>query len=257
MPGAAILAATAALRAGAGKLQIGVPAPVSVAVAVAVPEALVVGFDESEKGAPDASSVDRIAERARKADAFVIGPGMTQGEVTNDFVRAVLERTKTAVVVDAAALFALRSGAKSRRSLILTPHAGEMATMLDVAREEVEADPFGYAVTASRAFDAVVVMKGETTYVTAPDGTAYVNTDGDIGLATSGSGDTLAGIIGGLLARGLDPARAAAWGVALHARAGKTLSRKMGMGFLARELLECIPYEMRRLTQPGSKRRSR
>ncbi len=119
--------------------------------------------------------------------------------------------------------------------------------MLDVARDEIERDPARHARVAAERFGVVVALKGEQTYVATPDGDLYRNDRGDIGLATSGSGDVLAGIIGGLIARGAVPVRAAIWGVALHARAGTRLAQRIGLGFLARELPSEIPPLLREL----------
>ncbi|MEA2687709.1 MAG: ADP-dependent NAD(P)H-hydrate dehydratase, partial [Candidatus Eremiobacteraeota bacterium] len=156
--------------------------------------------------------------------------------------------------IDAAALacFSDRADAiaRLRGRAILTPHAGEMASMMQCAREDVEANPESFARDAARRFHAVVALKGETTHIADPGGALYRNAHGDIGLATSGSGDVLAGIIGGLLARGTEPLHAAAWGVYLHARAGEVLARRIGMGFLARELSAEVPSLMRLLVEP-------
>jgi NAD(P)H-hydrate repair Nnr-like enzyme with NAD(P)H-hydrate dehydratase domain len=123
-----------------------------------------------------------------------------------------------------------------------------MATMLGCSRDEVEAEPDRIAQNAARMFRAIVVLKGAVTHLAEPGGALYRNERGDAGLATSGSGDVLAGIIGGLLARGTPPLHAAAWGVYLHARAGDVLSRRTGLGFLARELAAEVPPLMRELS---------
>jgi hydroxyethylthiazole kinase-like uncharacterized protein yjeF len=125
---------------------------------------------------------------------------------------------------------------------VLTPHAGEMAALLDLSKPDVEADPVAAARTAAARFAAVVVMKGEVTHIVTPDGRAWRHDGGVVGLGTGGSGDVLAGLIGGLLARGAEPAQAAIWGVHVHGAAGEALTRRQGaVGFLARELPAEIP----------------
>lgn len=125
------------------------------------------------------------------------------------------------------------------------PHAGEMAAMLGRDRVEIKADPQAAALEAAARFKAVVAMKGSKTYIAAPDRRVGLNRCGNIGLATSGSEGTLAGIIAGLAARGADPVQAAVWGIYLHARAGDVLAKRVGpLGFLARELLAEIPALM-------------
>ncbi len=240
MPGAAVLAATAALRAGAGKLQVGTCASVAAHVAIAVPEALVVALDETPSGAISPASAAQIAERANRAGALVIGPGLVDQFTSAALIAAVSAALDVPAVIDAAALacFAEHPGAIARLGgrAVLTPHAGEMAAMLDRPRDEIEADQEKFAREAARRFGAVVALKGAQTFIAAPDGTLYRNARGDVGLATSGSGDVLAGIVGGLLARGAEPMQAAVWGVYLHARAGQALSERIGLGFLAREI---------------------
>ena len=251
MPGAAVLCATAALRAGAGKLQIGTCASVATLVGIGVPESLVVALDETRSGAISRGSAATIVERANGVDALVIGPGLVDQAASAELISAVAWKLDVPVVVDAAALACFADDADTfahlRGRAVLTPHAGEMATMLRTPREEVEADPERFARDAARAFDAVVALKGETTYIAHPDGALYRNERGNPGLATSGSGDVLAGIAGGLLARGVEPLRAAVWAVALHARAGDALAKRIGFGFLARELSAEVPGLMRKL----------
>jgi ADP-dependent NAD(P)H-hydrate dehydratase len=252
MPGAAVLCATATLRAGAGKLQIGTCSSVAAHVGTAVPEALVVALEETPSGAVALSNAQTIVDRANKADALVIGPGMVDESASAALIAAVARDLDVPAVVDAAALacFCDRADAIARLGgrAVLTPHAGEMASMLACERDAVEADPASYAIDAARRFDAVVALKGETTYIAEPNGALYRNEHGNVGLATSGSGDVLAGIVGGLLARGAPPLVAAAWGVYLHARAGDALVKRIGFGFLARELSGEIPRLMGELS---------
>jgi hydroxyethylthiazole kinase-like uncharacterized protein yjeF len=252
MPGAAVLCATAALRAGAGKLQIGTCASVAAHVATAVPESLTVALEETPSGAIATSNVTTIVERANRVDALVIGPGLVDQAATAALIAAVACELDVPAVIDAAALACFRDAADAIARLdgraVLTPHAGEMASMLACERDAVESDPASYAVDAARRFNAVVALKGETTYIAGPNGALYRNERGNVGLATSGSGDVLAGVIGGLLARGAPPLAAAAWGVYLHARAGDVLARRIGVGFLARELPTEIPPLMAKLS---------
>lgn len=246
MPGPVLLAGIAALRAGAGKLQIGVPSSILLHVATAVPEALVVPLEEKD-GAIVVSCAGEIAERAGKADALVIGPGMPEKE-SAALVAEVARATRTPLVVDAGALAACRNDIDFGGRAVLTPHAGELVGLVRRPRETIEADPERYAKEAAATFNACVALKGPRTYIALPDGRCVLNTEGHVGLATSGSGDTLAGVIGGILARGVEPLGAAAWGVYLHALAGKALADRMGVGFLARELLAEIPPIMKRLS---------
>jgi NAD(P)H-hydrate repair Nnr-like enzyme with NAD(P)H-hydrate dehydratase domain len=117
-----------------------------------------------------------------------------------------------------------------------------MARLLECEAEEVESDPLAAARRAAKTFGAVTLIKGQYSFIVHPDGRAFRFTGGGVGLATSGSGDALAGIVGGLSARGADPLTAALWGVYLHGEAGRRLAKRIGrIGFLARELLDEVP----------------
>jgi hydroxyethylthiazole kinase-like uncharacterized protein yjeF len=248
-PGAAILAATSALRAGAGKLKVATAASVAAHVAAAVPESLVVALEDLPSGGFAVGNAGTIVQHANGADALVLGPGLIDEAASGSLACAVLAELETPVLLDGAALAGCAADPdvlhRLDGSAVLTPHAGEMARMMGSERTAVEEDPARFARDAARRLRAVVVMKGATTYIAQPDGALFCNIEGDVGLATSGSGDTLAGIIGGLLARGLRPIGAAVWGVYLHAQAGRALSQRIGPGFLAREIPAEIPELMR------------
>lgn len=243
IPGAVILAATAALRAGAGKLQIATGRRVAPWVAVAVPEARVIGLPCSPTGELAARACAAIRDEAASCDALLVGPGMMDARAGVELVRRCVRQPRgPALIVDAAPLAAFPEARAGGRPVILTPHAGEMATLWGVRKEEVQAAPLRIARAAAARLGVVVVLKGAVTIVAAPNGSAFHNTAGNSGLGTSGSGDALSGVIAGLCARGADPLHAAIWGVYLHARAGDVLARRMGQqGFLAREIAPEIP----------------
>lgn len=247
IPGAVILAATGALRAGAGKLQIATARTVSAAVAVSVPEARVIGLAEARSGELGRGCHEALRHELEAANAVLIGPGMTDPKAAVDLFRhCIASHARASVIADAAALHAFdgkrRLHSKSSLDVVATPHAGEMATLWGCSRDEVIARPLEIAREAAARLGVVVALKGAQTFVVAPDGSAYRNTAGNLGLGTSGSGDTLSGVIAGLCARGASALQAAVWGVFLHARAGDILARRIGpLGFLARELLDEIP----------------
>jgi hydroxyethylthiazole kinase-like uncharacterized protein yjeF len=246
-PGAAILTGLAALRAGAGKLQLAAAAPAALPLGLAVPEAGVIVAAADARGEFTAEPGEDLLRAAGRADAVVVGPGMVAEETGARLAEALMTAEGgAAFVVDAAAMTGLAPASPAARAcrgrLVLTPHPGEMARMLGSDRDAVAADPLDAARNVARALDAVVVMKGPATHVVTPDGRAWRHGDGVFGLATSGSGDVLAGLIGGFLARGAAPLTAALWGVCVHGRAGVRLSRRLGpLGFLARELLAEVP----------------
>ncbi|MBA3455410.1 MAG: NAD(P)H-hydrate dehydratase [Deltaproteobacteria bacterium] len=243
IPGAAILAATAALRAGAGTLVIATSATLAVHVAVAVPEARVIGLRTTRAGELAKGAVTKLREVVDGCDAVLIGPGMRDPRAGQELLAAA-KRSPALFVVDAGGLDGLSNARAASRPVntVITPHAGEMARLLDIGPDEVLATPQAIAIRAAEQLRVIVVLKGPVTYVAAPDGTCLVNRAGNLGLGTSGSGDTLAGVIAGLGARGASPIQAAAWAIHVHAKAGDVLARSVGpLGYLARELLDEIP----------------
>jgi ADP-dependent NAD(P)H-hydrate dehydratase len=243
MPGAALLGATAALRAGAGKLTVATPACISIGVGLALPEARAVGLPETKAGGLAPRGIAVLEKIAGRVQALVIGPGLLDERATVGFALALLPTLspEALIVLDAFAMSCVKRRLLPRR-LVLTPHAGEMAHLTGMSKEAVQAAPLETACHAAREWRAVVVLKGGSTVIAAPDGPVWRYSGGGEGLATSGSGDTLAGIIGGLAARGAEAAQAAVWGVALHGRAGAALARQAGpLGYLARELPGQVP----------------
>lgn len=248
MAGAVLLAGVAALRVGAGKLQLASEAETVAALAVSVPEARIVRMSAG-KGPGKA-----LRGATQQASALVIGPGMDARPRERRLALRLLRETPlVSAVIDAGALpLAQEAPVFSTLAdgrLVLTPHAGEMAGMLGRDKAAIKVDPLGAAREAAALFKSVVVMKGANTFVVSPDGLAWKFAGGVAGLGTSGSGDVLAGVIGGLLARGAAPIDAARWGVVLHAEAGAVLSRDAPLGFLARDLLDHLPTVLARLCE--------
>ncbi len=242
VPGAALLTANAAMRAGAGKLKIATVASIAAEVAVAMPEAMVVGLPEHRNGGFARSAVVRIADIAASSDAIVAGPGMTPGETCRRIAAALLG-SDAALALDAALLHSMPATKAARETLpLLLPHAGELASLLECDEGDIADDPLGCGLRAARRYRSLVLVKGITSHVVHPGGRAWVYRGGAPGLGVSGSGDVLAGIVGGLLARGADPVAALLWGVWLHGEAGAALAKKIGpIGFLAREIAGEIP----------------
>ena len=250
-PGAVVLAGTAALRAGAGKLQVATGESNAALVASALPEARVFALPETRAGRLAKSACGVLEEHLGKAQCICIGPGMIEDASVARFVEGALGLCREVpVVLDAGAIACLGAGRRLLHALegraVVTPNLDELE---EVYGEGASAGgPLRAARRAAEDLRSVVVLKGRETFIAAPGGRAYVNRAGSVGLATSGSGDVLAGVIAGLVARGAGPARAAAWGVYLHARAGERLAQRVGpLGFLARELPAEIPPLMSEL----------
>ncbi|HST35964.1 MAG TPA: NAD(P)H-hydrate dehydratase [Allosphingosinicella sp.] len=235
VPGAAILTGIAAMRAGAGKLQIITHEDVAIAVGVVATGARVIaGFADGGAHIGDSHAV-------------VIGCGMDPGAEVDTLVAGILEAGGTMpLVLDATALRCLEGLEREVRGweggAILLPHSREMAALLACTPEEIEIDPLHAARRAAERYGAVTLAKGRFSFIAAPDGQAFRFEGGGVGLATSGSGDVLAGLVAGIAARGADPLTATLWGVWLHGEAGRMLTDEIGrVGFLADELATRVP----------------
>lgn len=251
VPGAVRLTGEAALRAGAGKVKIATLASVAPLIGTLFPEAGIVALPEKD-GELVGGPCPPLTASADSCDAIVHGVGMGDEEAAAQLAEQLACIDDAALVLDAAA--AANAGKVAadqiRRCagrLVLTPHEGEMAALTGKRMEEVQQDAPAIAGEVAVRFGAVVALKGTDTHIAAPDGTMLHFPGGGPGLATGGSGDVLAGVIGALLSRGASPLVATAWGVWLHGEAGRVLAGQVApLGFLARELLREIPALMPR-----------
>ena len=259
MPGAVVLAALAALRAGAGKLRVVTAGSAAPQVTAQVFEARVYPFAETKAGDIAAAAMSRVGECAAGARAVCVGPGMCDEKNAARLVRKLLSssrETGATLILDANALSGLGGSRRLVRGLggraVLTPNGDELGGLLEDGRKN---RPGGAALAALRIaedYGAVAVVKGRETFIASPEGRVYVNRAGNVGLATSGSGDVLSGVVAGLAARGTDALAAAVWGVHAHALAGDRLARRVGpIGYLARELLDEIPRVLEQLGAPS------
>nr|WP_205863188.1 NAD(P)H-hydrate dehydratase [Planosporangium thailandense] len=247
-PGAVLLAGVAALRAGAGVLQLAVAESTATALSIQVPEALVIGLPETAEGSVAGRPPRRLVDLAAQARAIAVGPGLDNIEETGLLLRHILDAAGpgTALVLDAYALGALSHEpdllAGRDRPVVLTPNLTEAKYLLG---REPDDDLGRAAAALAERYGAVVSLFG---HIAAPDGRIWREESGDAGLGTSGSGDVRAGIVAGLLSRGADPAQAACWGAYAHAGSGQRLAARFGrIGFLARELLDEVPHTIAEL----------
>ncbi|MGK5740901.1 NAD(P)H-hydrate dehydratase [Micromonospora sp. URMC 103] len=244
-PGAVLLAGVAALRAGAGVLQLAAAESTAAALSIQVPEALVVGLPETGSGAVDGAPGDQLADLVADADVVAVGPGLKEIDETRRLLHLVLDaaRQETALVLDAYALGALSHEPDllvgSGRPVVLTPNLTEAGHLLGRdPGDDLDAD----AAELAGRYDAVVSLHG---HIATPDGRGWREESGDAGLGTSGSGDVRSGLLAGLLSRGAGPAQAACWAAYAHAVSGQRLVPQYGrIGFLARELLDEIPHTL-------------
>lgn len=248
VPGALGLTAQAALRVGAGKVRMGTIEAAAIGLGLSVPEAGVIALPENDEGEPGPDAAGAMIAQIESCDAFLFGPGMGGRTGVDALTRQVIARPRDdlAILLDAAPL-ACAAGLEDAIAAhggraILTPHHGELAFLTGEEEQAIAADPARAARAAAIRFGAIVVLKDAETFVAAPDGTILQYRSDAPGLATGGSGDVLAGVIGGLLARGVAPLAAAGWGVWLHGATGRAAAAQIGpMGYLARDLLPFLP----------------
>jgi hydroxyethylthiazole kinase-like uncharacterized protein yjeF len=239
-PGAVRLAGMAALRAGAGHLTLGVAESVASALAVVFPEAGVIALPENQHGSVNGNSAAVIGEEVTKADVVVIGPGLDDAERATDLVVSLLPSitADAYLLLDAFALGELAHWHQKHRlpaNVIITPNSTEAELLLERPLGEEQSDGRELA----RRYQATVCCRG---LITASDGRQWRVGAGHGGLATSGSGDVLAGAIAGLLPRAVDPAQACCWATYAHAAAGDRLAARVGrLGFLAHEVADTLP----------------
>jgi hydroxyethylthiazole kinase-like uncharacterized protein yjeF len=242
-PGAVMLAGLAALRVGAGRLTLGVAEPVAGQVATALPESGVVALPATATGSVRGDALDALASHVEAADVVVLGPGLDDPDTTAALVDDLAASAgSTCVVLDAFCLGVLADREDARRRLaghaVLTPNRTEAELLL--GRDDVPSE--GLAASVAEEYDAVVTCGG---HVADPAGNQWTLSTGRPGLATSGSGDVLAGAVAGLVGRGADPGQATAWATYLHAAAGDRLAAHVGpVGYLARELVDELPRVM-------------
>lgn len=245
MSGAAVLCASAALRGGAGLVYLAVPEEILVRVAVGNPCYLTIPLTQDEAGQLTDRAVPRLLELIRANDVVALGPGLGRSPDISALVRRVIAEGRRPLVLDADGLNALQHQADRLRDrsgpLILTPHPGEFARLVGQEIAAVQAQRQELARQFAAEYGVVLVLKGNGTVVS--DGRrVYVNTTGNPGMATGGTGDVLTGVITALLGQGLEPFAAAQLGVYLHGSAGDLARDQLGeVSLIASDLLDYLP----------------
>ena len=249
MAGAAVLTATAALRAGAGLVYLAVPESLVATVAALSAEIVIRPLPETPQGTHGgAGALAALLPLLERADAIALGPGMTAGQAVQDFIVALLQNTSLPLVIDADGLNAIAQKAAllsslTERERVLTPHPGELGRLLGMQTSAVQASRTEVVGRVAQNFGSVTLLKGARTLVASPTGQLYYNREGSVSLATAGSGDVLTGVIAALLAGGLSAESAARCGAYWHALAGETLP----VGSLASEIRDALPLARQRL----------
>ncbi len=247
LTGAPCMSALAAMRAGAGYVTVGAPASLELSFTVRLLEAMVVGLPENAEGYLDASGVEPVLNAIGRADAVVVGPGLSKDPDAQALARSIVPRVDVPLVIDADGLNALAGQleeivAGRRWPTVLTPHAGELGRLLEVDAADVERSRLRHVREAASIAKAFVVLKGDDTLVAAPSGRVAISRGRAPGLATAGTGDVLSGVIAAMLAKGMPVAQGACAGVYAHLRAGQIAAAPHGPdGVIASDVIAALP----------------
>jgi ADP-dependent NAD(P)H-hydrate dehydratase / NAD(P)H-hydrate epimerase len=255
--GAAILSARGALRSGAGLVTVATPQAVLPIVAAGMPEMMTVPLASTEAGSASLRNLDygKFAEILPGKSILAIGPGLSTQQETQQFIRLVVGQAEVPIILDADGLNAFEGTAdtlneRHASALVMTPHPGEMARLLGITAKEVQARRLDVALEAAGRWRAYVILKGFHTILATPSGHAYINTTGNPGMATGGTGDVLTGILAGLTAQfGVeDWTRVLSLGVYLHGLAGDIAASRVGQTpLIASDLIDAIPEAFARI----------
>lgn len=258
--GAAAMAGISALRAGAGLATVATPKSVLSTVAGFHAEVMTEPLPETDAGTISAGARERIGQLAKGKSVLAVGPGISRVEETSAFVRMLVGETAIPIVLDADGLNAFENRTNELngkgRLLVITPHPGEMARLVGCSTADVQKDRLGTARWFAREHDVIVVLKGHRTLVVQPDGEAWVNTTGNPGMSTGGTGDILTGMVAAMIGQNPDdPMLTICAAVHLHGLAGDVMRESVGEhSMVATDLLRGVPEVFRRAQKAASEK---
>ena len=252
--GAAAMCAMSALRSGAGLVTLGVPKSLNPVVEPQAIEVMTVPLDESKTGVLSDNAVEAILTLLEDKKCLAIGPGIGMEEGTMRLVHQLIKKSPVPIVIDADGLNNLANNPeillKRKSDVILTPHPGEMARLVDARPKDIQMDRVGYARKFAETYNVHLLLKGARTIVACPDGHVYINLSGNPGMASAGMGDVLTGMVAGFIAQGYPLATAAQIAVYLHGNAADNLADARGpFGYIASDVMGSLPEAIKRLTE--------
>jgi len=256
--GSVAMAGMAALRTGAGLSTVATPKSVLATVAGFHPEVMTEPLDETDAGTISTRAGERMDALIQGMTVLAVGPGISRHPETSEFVRSLVVKSKTPLVLDADGLNAFAGRASELngkgRSLVITPHPGEMARLTGSTVAAVQRDRINVARTFAREHELIVVLKGHRTLIAQPDGTVWVNTTGNPGMATGGTGDILTGMVSGLMAQNRERiVEAVIAAIHLHGLAGDVARESMGEhSLVATDLIGALPEAFRRVRESAA-----
>lgn len=253
LTGAGMLACETALRAGCGMVSLGCPESLNPIFETALREIITIPLPETDSCTIDKNAVAKIlaVTKDRNCKAILLGPGLGRHQRTTELVIDIIRRSPCPLIIDADALNALAECklnvlVQASIPIIITPHPGELSRLLGVSTKKIQSDRYKYVKSASKKFNVITVLKGKYTLVSVPGSFTYLNPTGNSGLATAGSGDVLAGMIGSFLAQGMSQADAACCGVYLHGKTADYIARFRGeRSLIASDLIKYLPDILR------------
>lgn len=253
MTGAALLSSLSAMRSGAGQVILGIPDSEYSIVAKRTLEVMPLGVPATSKGSVSVTAKSVLEKKIDWADVVAIGCGMSQHPETQELMLQLIAETEKPLVVDADGLNALAKNIsvlhkRKSKHVILTPHVGEFSRLTGLSAAEIEEKKFTIASSFAQQYSTVLVLKGAPTLVATPNGELFVNSTGNAGMATAGTGDVLTGIIASLAGQGLSAVAAAVAGVYIHGMAGDYAAKKKGeMSLIASDLIRYLPVTLKQL----------
>ncbi|MDO4618755.1 MAG: NAD(P)H-hydrate dehydratase [Clostridia bacterium] len=252
MAGAVSMATRASLKMGIGLVTAAVPQTINNIIQTKIDEAMTLPLPD-KMGKVTSEMAEKIAERANRCDAVLIGPGLGRGEEVTGFVSVFLENLEVPVVIDADAIYAIKDNIQIfgglKGEVIITPHSKELEYLTGTDVETIESNRLSVAIEFAKENNVTLILKGHHTIITAPDGFASVNITGNSGMAGAGSGDVLSGMVSALLAKGMDAYSAAVSAVYLHGMAGDKAKESYGKesmcaGDITDSIYKILPVEI-------------
>jgi NAD(P)H-hydrate epimerase len=257
--GAPYLCSQAAMRSGAGAVVLGVPQSIHAMMTRKVTEVMIAPLEETGEGTVSPRAKGVVERHVEWSDVVVLGPGLSRNPETVSLVREVIPRIGKPLIIDADGLNALGRDTdllrKRKEPTIITPHVGELSRIVGEKSSTIETYRIMFAREYASRLKSTLVLKGAPTATGSPTGSVFLNSTGNPGMATAGSGDVLTGIIAALLGQGMKPDEAAFSGVFLHGLAGDIAARRVGeKSLLAHDILDFIPDALAEV-EDGSRRR--
>lgn len=248
--GAPYLTSTAALKTGSGYVYALVPWAIQNIISIKLTEAIVRPIEDKDMGQFTMESLQEILKYIKNMDVLAIGPGMGIDADRIYIVHEIIKNAKVPLVLDADALNCISNKIEVLENhsspIIVTPHPGEMARLLNISIEKLQEKRVYYSELLAKKYNIIVVLKGHRTVVASPKDGIYINETGNPGMATAGSGDVLTGLIASLLGQGIKPFESAKLGVHLHGMAGDLACEKLGeYGMIASDILDNIPLAIK------------